>query len=216
MGHLTNDMTRLRGEVEALRDARSALMNNLRRGARDLTTAVAALRVDFTCTQAARAKQTRGERESFVAAVIDNVNSLLGAFSRDRDDRSRKGRHERRVFLSTMGRQVAGLRQETADDLMGARLAWRGESPGKSRPVPLKKEPVVVKPLSPPVAATMKRAVAKPEPPAVETPKVNTPPSVSASMPFQKRKEKSNWVKARQSNNQGETGAGNNTRISHV
>ena len=130
MGHLTNDMTRLRGEIKALRGARGALMNNLTRGTRDLTTAVAA------------------------------------------------------------------LRQETADDLTGARLAWRGESPGKSRPVPMKKEPVVVKPLSPPLEAARKKAVAAPEAPVVETPKVKTPPSVSASMPFQKRKEKSNWVKS--------------------
>ncbi len=74
MGQLTNDLTRLRREVEALRDARGALMNNLTRGAGDLT------------------------------------------------------------------RAVAALRRETADDLRGARLAWRGEGPGKSRPVP-KKEP---------------------------------------------------------------------------
>jgi hypothetical protein len=110
MGHLTNDMTRLRGEVEALRDARGVLMSDLTRGAGDLAKA------------------------------------------------------------------VADLRQETADDLMGARLAWRGVSPGKSRPVPPKK------------------AVAAPEAPAVETPRVKVPPPVSASMPFQKRKEKSNWV----------------------
>ena len=100
MGHLTNDLTRLREEVEALRGRPGRADEDLTRGAKDLTTAVAALRADFTSTQAARAKQTRGERKSFVAAVIDDVNSLLGAFSRDRDDRARKGRHDRGVFLS--------------------------------------------------------------------------------------------------------------------
>ena len=64
MGQLTNDLTRLRREVEALRDARGALtVNNLTRGTRDLT------------------------------------------------------------------RAVAAQRRETADDLRGARLAWRGEGP---------------------------------------------------------------------------------------
>jgi hypothetical protein len=56
----------------------------------------------------------------------------------------------------------------------------------------MKKEPVVVKPISPPVKAALKKTVAAPEAPAVETPKVKAPPSVSASKPpFQKSKEKS-------------------------
>jgi hypothetical protein len=221
MGNLTTDMTRLRGEVDALRSDREALMQDLMRGTRELTTAVASLRADFSDTHAVMAKQTRGEREAFVAAVISEVNSLLGAFSRDRDDMARKGIHDRGVFLSEMRRQVTGMCKETADDLMGARFAWRGERPGKSRPIPMKKEPVVVKHVSPPVDAALKKTVAAPEVkveklpvtfkeplkkeeekktvvaskvPAVETPKVKAPPSVRASkLPFQKSKEKS-WL----------------------
>jgi hypothetical protein len=194
MGNLTDDMTRLRGEVDALRGARSALINDLTRGARDLTTAVAAMRADFASAHTAMAKKTGEERETFVATVIDEVNSLLGEFSRDRNDMARKGRHDRRTFLSEMSRQVTGLCKDTTDDLMGARLAWRGERPGKSRPVPMKKKPVVVKPIPPPVEAALKKTVAAPEAPVVETPKVKAPPFVSASKPpFQKSKEKS-WL----------------------
>ena len=221
MGNLTDDMTRLRGEVDALRGVRGALMQDLTRGTRDLTTAVAAMRADFSAAHAAMAKQTRGEREAFVTGMIDEVNSLLGAFSRDRDDMARKGRHDRGVILSEMRRQVTGMCKDTADDLMGARLAWRGRSPKKSRPVPMKKEPVVVKPISPPAEAALKKTVAAPEiktekppvtfmeplkkeetkktvvaskVPAVEPPRVKAPPSVSASkLPFQKSKEKS-WL----------------------
>ncbi len=109
MGNLTDDMTRLRGEVDALRDVRGALMQDLTRGARDLAATVSAMRADFTSAHAAMAKQTRGERKTFVAAVIDEVNSLLGEFSRDRNDMARKGRHDRGAFLSEMSRQVAGL-----------------------------------------------------------------------------------------------------------
>ena len=223
MGNLTDDMTRLRGEVDALRGARGALMNDLTRGARDLTTAVAAMRADFASAHTAMAKQTRGERETFVAAVISEVNSLLGAFSKDRDDMARKGRDDRGVFLSEMRRQVTRMCKETADDMMGARLAWRGERPGKSRPVPMKKKPVVVKPIPPPMeAALMKKAVEAPEiktekspvtfmeplkkeeekktvvaapqaPAAVKPPKLKTPTPIVDSMPFQKSKEKS-WL----------------------
>ena len=166
MGNLTDDMTRLRGEVDALRGARGVLMNALISGARDLTKTVSAMRTDFTSTHAAMAKRTHGERETFVAAVIDDVNSLLGGFSRDRNDMARKGRHDRRAFLSEMSKQVAGMCKETANDLIGARLAWRGESPGKSRPVPVKKDPVV------------------------KLPKLKTSAPVVVSMPLPKIKEK--------------------------
>ena len=163
MGNLTDDMTRLRGEVDALRGVRGALMNGLTRGARDLTTAVAAMRADFSAAHTAMAKKTGKERETFVAAVIDEVNSLLGGFSRDRNDMARNGRHDRGVFLSEMRKQVTGLCKETADDMMGARLAWRGESPGKSRPVPMKKKPVVIKRTPPPMEAALKKTVSAPE-----------------------------------------------------
>jgi hypothetical protein len=218
MGNLTDDMTRLRGEIDVLRGARGALMNDLTRGARDLAATVSAMRADFSAAHAAMAKQTRGERGTFVAAVISEVNSLLGVFSRDRDDMARKGRDDRGAFLSEMRREVTGLCKDTANDLMGARLAWCGRSPGKSRPVPMKKEPVVVKPISPPVEAARKKAVATPDikaekPPvafkeplkketekkrvaapeasAVKPHKLKAPPLVSASKPpFQKSKEK--------------------------
>jgi len=183
MGNLTDDMTRLRGEVDALRSDRGALMNDLTRGARDLATAVAAMRADFTAAHTAMAKKTGEEREIFVAAMIDEVNSLLGEFSRDRNDMARKGRHDREVFLSEMRRQVTGLRKETADDLLGARLAWRGESPGKSRLVPMKKEPVVVKPISPPVEAAREKTVAAPE---IKTEK----PPVTFKEPLKREAEK--------------------------
>ena len=149
---------------------------------RDLAATVAAMRADFTSAHAAMAKQARGERNAFVAAVTSEVNSLLGAFSKDRDDMARKGRHDRRVFLSEMKRQVTGLRRETAEDLTGARLAWRGRSPRKSRPVPMKKEPVVVRPISPPVE-TLKKTVAAPE---IKTEK----PRVTFKEPLKKEVEK--------------------------
>jgi hypothetical protein len=163
MGNLTDDMTRLRGEVDALRGTRGVLMSDLTRGARDLTTVVAAMRADFTSAHAAMAKQTRRERETFVADVSAEVNSLLGEFSRDRNDMARKGRHDRRTFLSEMSRQVAGMCQETANDLLGARLVWRGKSPGKSPTVPEKKEPELESPVKPPVEETIINTIAAPE-----------------------------------------------------
>ena len=218
MGNLTDDMTRLRGEIEALRGARGALISGLTRGAKDLTTAVAAMRADFTCTHAAMANKSRGERETFVASVINEVNSLLGAFSRDRNDMARKGRHDRGVFLSDLRTHVMGMCKETADDLVEARRAWRGAGPGKSPPVSMKEDRGIVKPIPPLMEAALKKTVAAPEfkmkksPAAFVEPlkkkeekkrglasetrvvnrsQVKAPPSVGASGPsFQKRQEK--------------------------
>jgi len=170
MGNLTDDMTRLRGEVNALRDARGALMQDLAGGARDLATAVAVMRADFMSAHAAMIKETRGNRVAFLSSLISEVNSLLGTFSRNRDNMARNGRHDREVFLSELRRQVKGLCKDTADDLMGARLAWCGRSPVKSRPVPTKKEPVVVKPMTPPVEGEPKKTVAAPEIKAEKSP----------------------------------------------
>ena len=218
MGNLTEDMTRLRTEVDALRGARGALMNDLKRGARDLTTAVEAMRADFACSHAAMAKQSHGERGNFVSGVINEVNSLLGTFSRDRDDMASKGRHDRGVFLSDLRTQVMGLCKETADDLVEARRAWRGAGPGKSPPVSMKEDRGIVKPIPPLMEAALKKTVAAPEfkmkksPAAFVEPlkkkeekkrglasetrvvnrsQVKAPPSVGASGPsFQKRQEK--------------------------
>jgi len=107
-----------------------------------------------------------------------------------------------------MGRAVTGLCKDTADDLMTARLAWRGETPGMPQRVPMKQEPVFVKPTPPSKETAEKKTVAtseirakKPsvifreplkkeagkktvaphEAPAVKTPKGKALPTVSAS-----------------------------------
>jgi len=221
MGNLTDDMTRLRGEVDALRNSRGALMQELTHGANELAANVAAMRADFAAAHAAMARKTGEERNNFVAAVISEVNALLGAFSRDREDMARKGIHDRGVYLTEMRRQVTGMCKETADDMMGARLAWRGQSSRKSPPVQpkslqLKKEPEFVAPVTPPLEAMVKKTVPPPEfmaekppaslkepvkkeeekkvtltAPALDPPKVKLPPPVFAAPELPKQKEKS-------------------------
>ena len=127
MGNLTDDMTRLRGEVDALRSERGVMMQGLACGAKELATTVSAMQADFAVARIAMAKQTRGEREAFVAKVTAEVNSLLGDFSRDRGTMARKGRDDRGIFLAEMGREVTSILKATSDDLLGARIAWRGQ-----------------------------------------------------------------------------------------
>lgn len=184
-------------------------MQELRRGARELTSTVSAMRADFAAAHTAMAKQTRGARETFVATMTYEVSSLLGAFSKDRDNMARNGRHDRGAFLADMRRQVTSMRKEAADDLLGARLTWRGQSHWKSRLVQQKKAPENVTPALPvkeprgeqeqeatpmtamnetPVEAMVVKAA--PETPVGAPLKVKAHAPVVDSMMFQKSKEK--------------------------
>jgi len=69
MGNLTDDMTRLRGEVDALRGARGALMQ-------ELAATVSAMQSDFAAAHTAMAKKTRRERVSYVARINKRVGRM--------------------------------------------------------------------------------------------------------------------------------------------
>jgi hypothetical protein len=87
MGNLTDDMTRLRGEVDALRGARGALMQELAHGAKDLASTVSAMQSDFAAAHATMAKKTGKARASYVARIKrqvgrmrkENASDLAGA-----------------------------------------------------------------------------------------------------------------------------------------
>ncbi len=76
MGNLTDDMTRLRGEVDALRSDRGALMQELARGARDLASTVSAMQADFAAARTAMAKKTGKARASYVARIKKQVGRI--------------------------------------------------------------------------------------------------------------------------------------------
>ena len=74
MGNLTDDMTRLRGEVDTLRSDRRALMQGLARGARELATTVSAMQADFAAAHASMAKKTAKARATYVARLKKEVS----------------------------------------------------------------------------------------------------------------------------------------------
>ena len=76
MGNLTDDMTRLRGEVDALRSDRGALMQELARGARDLASTVSAMRADFVAAHTTMAGKTGEARASYVAKIKKQVGRM--------------------------------------------------------------------------------------------------------------------------------------------
>lgn len=77
MRNLTNDMTRLRGEINTLRNDRRALKRELSRSAKELASTVSAMRDGFNADHTAMAKQSRGEREAFVAQIGRDVSNML-------------------------------------------------------------------------------------------------------------------------------------------
>ena len=76
MGNLTDDMTRLRGEVDALRSDRGALMQELAHGAKDLASTVSAMQAEFAAAHKAMAKKTGKARATFVARLSKQVGRM--------------------------------------------------------------------------------------------------------------------------------------------
>ena len=76
MGNLTDDMTRLRGEIDVQRNARGALMQDLARGAKDLSSVVSAMRADFSSTHAAMARKAKRGRDGAVNSIKKRVNRM--------------------------------------------------------------------------------------------------------------------------------------------
>jgi len=100
MGNLTDDMTRLRNEIVALRGARGTLMQNLTHGATGLAAGVTRMLGEFHQSNARMARKTHADCAQFLAGVERTVNGLK--------------------------KTVAGLQAKFAADLRGGREAWRG------------------------------------------------------------------------------------------
>ncbi len=98
--NLTNDITRLCGEIVGLRDSRAALRSHLAQGRDDLKDTVSRLRVDLRTAHQEMADKTTAELHDFVANVKDAVADVR--------------------------QSVAAFREETLRDVAGAHRAWCG------------------------------------------------------------------------------------------
>jgi len=76
MGVLTDDMTRLRGEIVQLDDSLKAFVGDLKEG-------VAAMRADFRKAHRQMAKKTAAERAAFVSGLTERVTRLRSEFAAD-------------------------------------------------------------------------------------------------------------------------------------
>ena len=83
MGALTDDMKRLRGEVEALRMERGALMQNLALETKRRRDAMATMQAGFRKTHRDTARNARAERRAFIAGQKRAVDHLRKEFAND-------------------------------------------------------------------------------------------------------------------------------------
>ena len=104
--NLANDMTRLCGEIAALRDSRANLMGSLAESRVEMQAAVSQMVGGFQAARSEMTKQTKAELGEFVARVKESVTDLR--------------------------QTVAKLQGDSRDDLACAHQTWHGASPAHS------------------------------------------------------------------------------------
>ena len=158
MSTLVEDMTRLRGELNALAGARTVFRENLRdtmSGMRsgfrkaqaamakqtkadclgfvsDLEDTVSGMRSGFRKAQAAMAKQTKAERSEFVSDLGDTVSGMRSGFCRAHAAMAKQTKAEGLEFVSALKQGVGDARREFCANLKAAREAWLGQSAARS------------------------------------------------------------------------------------
>lgn len=76
MGVLTNDMTRLRGDIGGLRGERRALINDLSHRTRERRSAVAAMQAGFRRSHAEMSRKAKADLRAFMFALRRTVSAM--------------------------------------------------------------------------------------------------------------------------------------------
>jgi len=105
--NLANDMTRLCGEIAALRDSRANLMGSLAESRAEMQAAVSQMVGGFQAARSDMTKQTKAELGEFVARIKESVTDLR--------------------------QTVAKLQGDFRGDLACAHQTWHGASPAHSK-----------------------------------------------------------------------------------
>ena len=129
MGPLTESMTRLCGEIVALRGTRLTFV-------RDLGQDVTAMKAEFRRAHTEMARRTKAERQGFVKDLGHAVATMQAGFRRAHRAMARQTKAERRAAVNRLRKSVGGMRREFALDLAGAHRAWCGPSRRNCGPRP--------------------------------------------------------------------------------
>jgi len=128
MGILTDDMTRLRGEVEGLRSDRESLLADVSTSVANLKARTNAMQEGFHRDHTEMATQLRGGLSDFIGGLKSDVTKMQDGFRDSHADMAAQTSRQRQDFTSGLQQGVAQFREEFAADLAGARRGWFGDS----------------------------------------------------------------------------------------
>lgn len=109
MGALTDDITRLCGEIEGLRDSRKVFGAQLDKETKEMKTEVSKMRGGFRRDQKNMAVRTKADRVKFVSNLDAEVSGLLNAFDKSHAEMAAKTKKANAEFVSDVANHVSGL-----------------------------------------------------------------------------------------------------------
>ncbi len=109
MGALTDDIARLCGEIEGLRESRKVFGAQLDKETKEMKTEVSKMRGGFRRDQKNMAVRAKADRVKFVSNLDVEVNGLLNAFDKSHAEMAAKTKKANAEFVSDVANHVSGL-----------------------------------------------------------------------------------------------------------
>jgi predicted flap endonuclease-1-like 5' DNA nuclease len=123
MGRLTEDMTRLSGEIGLLHSSREAFIDDLNRNMAEMKAHVAEIQAGFREAHDEMARRTRGDRMAFESELKANVAEMRGNFRDTHSEMAKDTKAERGAFISGVKRAVVDSRKAASEMQAGFREA---------------------------------------------------------------------------------------------
>ena len=109
MGNLTEDIFRLCGEIETLRESRKVFGSQLDKETREMKTGVSKMRAGFRKDQNNMAVRTKNDRIKFVSSLDTEVSGFLNAFDKAHAEMATNTKKANVEFVSDVASHVSGL-----------------------------------------------------------------------------------------------------------
>jgi predicted flap endonuclease-1-like 5' DNA nuclease len=133
MSGLTDDMSRLCGEIHDLHSDHAAFLNDLKGTVAGIKSEVSQMKKGFRQSREEMAGKTRhdltaftADMRSFVSDLKSDASRMQEGFRNSLNDMARTGRSERGKFVAELRKSVGRLREELVSDLTAIRRMWSG------------------------------------------------------------------------------------------
>jgi len=109
MGNLTEDIARLCGEIETLRDSRKVFGSQLDKENTEMKSGVSRMRAGFRKDQNNMAVRAKNDRKKFVSSLDTEVSGFLNAFDKAHAEMATNTKKANVEFVSDVASHVSGL-----------------------------------------------------------------------------------------------------------